>query len=615
MPELDRAKELQAAGRLVDGMTRLLPEPLHCGTCQVEGRKTPALVWGRTRSGHIDVPMCAEHYAREGVGLGPDEGAVLIYAGPPASIEVPEGAEPAGYAKAILDYRLTVTTPHRLTFIAARGAKRTLERNGRVIVVLPPGCRQGPELVSHLAFALKHEGVNLEVLSALFQRVDLIPFERKLAELVTAHPTGRYVRQLWFLYEYLTVRRVHASDLRTGNYVALLDEAAYYTAPARRSPRHRVLDNLLGTRAFCPMVRRTDRLRELEGKRLRQEAANIVAEFDEDAIKRAVSYLYTKETRSSFGIEGESPSSSKTERFVGLLETIPSIDKLTREQLVRLQGEAVDPRFTEGDYRKSQVYVGEQVDLVRQKIHFIAPRPADVPAIMDGLLECQRRIEGTSVDPVVQAAVVAFGFVFVHPFEDGNGRIHRLLVHYVLSRNGFTPKGVIFPVSAVMLQRRNEYDEALESFSVPLMRLIDYDEGDDGVVTVKNETAHLYRYFDATPMAEALYGWVEQTVRNELRRELQLTVAFRELRQEIGSIVDLPDRQANLFVKLCLQNSGRLSPAKRERLFPRLTGEEVTALERAVQSRLDRLGRASREPEEDATPHGFRRTGPRRRGS
>jgi hypothetical protein len=615
MRELGRARELQAAGRLVDGLTRLLAEPLHCGICKAEGRKTQALVWGRTRSGHIDVPMCAEHYAREGVGLGPEQGLVLIDAGPPAPIEVPEGAEPAGYAKAILDYRLTVTPPHRLTFIAARGGKRTLDRNGRVVVVLPPGYRQGPGLVTHLTFALKHEGVNLEVLSALFQRVDLLPFERELAELVTAHPTGRYVRQLWFLYEYLTNRRLHASDLRTGNYVALLDEAAYYTAPPRRSPRHRVLDNLLGTRAFCPMVRRTDRLRELEGKRLREEAANIVAEFDEDAIKRAVSYLYTKETRSSFRIEGESPSSSRTERFVGLLETIPAIDRLTREQLVRLQGEAVDPRFAEGDYRKSQVYVGEQVDLVRQKIHFIAPRPKDVPAIMDGLLECQRRIEGTAMDPVVQAAVVAFGFVFVHPFEDGNGRIHRLLVHYVLSRNGFTPKGVIFPVSAVMLQRRNEYDEALERFSVPLMRLIDYDERDDGVVTVKNETAHLYRYFDATPMAEALYAWVEQTVRNELRRELELIVAFRELRQEIGSIVDLPDRQANLFVKLCLQNSGRLSPAKRERLFPSLTGDEVTALERVVQTHLDRFGQAPREPEGEATPHRFRRTGPRHDGS
>ena len=31
------------------------------------------------------------------------------------------------------------------------------------------------------------------------------------------------------------------------------------------------------------------------------------------------------------------------------------------------------------------------------------------------------------MDPIVAAAVLAFGFVYVHPFEDGNGRIHRYL--------------------------------------------------------------------------------------------------------------------------------------------------------------------------------------------
>lgn len=615
MKDLERAKALQSAERQVEGLTRLVPEPLSCDLCRAEERQAPALVAGKTRSGKPDVRMCAAHFAREGSGLGPEVGQVLLSLGPPVSIEIPSGTEPAGYAKAILDFALTVTTPYRLTFIASKGAKRTFERDGKTVLVLPPAYRPEPGLMSHLTFALKHEGVSLEVLAALFERIDLDPFERELDELVAAHPTGRYVRQLWFLYEYLTNRKLRASDLRTGNYVPLLDEAGYYAAPARRSPRHRILDNLLGTRAFCPMVRRTERLREFERKQLTREAAKIVAEFDEDAIRRAVSYLYTKETRSSFSIEGESPSSSKTERFVGLLKTVSGIEKLTREQLVRLQSETVDPRFAEGDYRKSQVYVGEQADLVRQKIHFIAPRPEDVPAMMEGLLECQRRTEGTALDPVIQAAVAAFGLVFIHPFEDGNGRIHRLLIHYVLSRNGFTPKGIIFPVSAVMLQRRHEYDEALEQFSVPVMRLVDYEEHGDGTVEVKNETAHLYRYFDATPMAEALYGWVEQTVRDEFRRELEFIAGFRTIRQEIDAVVALPDKQANLFITLCLQNNGRLSPTKRARHFSRLTDKEVSALEKAVQAHMSSLRGAAAKERADEPRKRFRRTGPRRNSS
>lgn len=68
-------------------------------------------------------------------------------------------------------------------------------------------------------------------------------------------------------------------------------------------------------------------------------------------------------------------------------------------------------------------------------------------------------------------------------------------------------------------------------------------------------------------------------------------VGFRETRRAIDSVVDMPDRHANLFIKLCLQNNGRLSPAKRARHFAFLTDEEVTALEQAVQANLHRVPR------------------------
>ena len=592
MEKLERAEALRASGRLVEGETRLAFEPLAaCDICGAEGRRQHALVIGRTVAGKTDVCMCSEHYLQHGVGLGPGHGEVLVPAGPPASIAVPAGTEPSGYARLIHDYRLTVTAPDRLTFIAAKGKGRTVERDGQTVVVLPLSYGPNEGDANHLLFALKYEGVNLQVLSALFRRIDLDRFERELEALLLTRPTGQYVRKLWFLYEFLSERQLPTPDLRFGNYLPLLDEDKYYTVRGERSPRHRIRNNLLGTRAFCPMVRRTPRLDEFERKSLSDEARKIVAQFDDDTIKRAVSYLYTKETRSSFGIEGERPSSSRTERFIALLKSVPQLVRLSREELARLQNETVDPRFAEGDYRNGQVYVAEQVDWARQKIHFVAPRPEDVASIMDGLLACQRRMEGSVVDPVIQAAAIAFGFVFVHPFEDGNGRIHRLLIHYVLSRSGFTPEGVIFPVSAVMLQRRHEYDEALEKFSVPLMRLIDYEESDDGTVTVKNEAAHLYRYFDATPMAEALYGWVERTVRDEFRRELEFIIGFREIRSDMDAIVEMPDAKANLFVKLCLQNGGRLSPSKRERHFARLTEAEVLALEQAVQAHSNRFPR------------------------
>lgn len=574
---LKNLRRLREAGRLVEGATRLVERLPPCTLCRGEGLTTDGLVEGKNEE-----VLCERHLKKEGV--------VLIATGPAYTPATPRDSVAAGYAKAILDYRLAVLPPSRLTFVATRGARREREEEGRVVLVLPPSYAPGARLVDHLEFALKYDGVNLEVLAGLFRRVDQAWFEASLTAFVKARPTGQYVRRLWFLYEFLTSRRLALGDVATGNYIELLDPAENYTGAPRRSRRHRVVDNLLGDVNFCPMVRRTPELQAFEASALADEVLGILEDFDEDTLRRAVSYLYTKETRSSFDIEGEKPSPTRAERFVALLRSVAELE-LTRAELVRLQHETVDERFADRGWRREQVYIAEQVDLARQRIHYVAPKPEDVDSMMEGLFTVLRRLADSTVDAVVQAAVVSFGFVFIHPFSDGNGRLHRLLIHHVLARRGFTPKGLIFPVSAVMLQRRAEYDACLERFSVPLMRLLDYAEDEAGVVVVKNETAGLYRYLDATPMAEALARWVDQTVKVEFRAELDFVVRFRATRQALDAIVALPDRLLNLFVKLCLNNGGRLSAAKRKH-FAMLSEAEVKAMQRAVKDQMKGLIRA-----------------------
>ena len=83
---------------------------------------------------------------------------------------------------------------------------------------------------------------------------------------------------------------------------------------------------------------------------------------------------------------------------------------------------------------------------------------------MSGLIDTCELLRDDAFDAVLMAAVIAFGFVFIHPFEDGNGRIHRYLFHHVLAEKGFVPKGLIFPVSAVLLDRIDAYRSVLEHF-------------------------------------------------------------------------------------------------------------------------------------------------------
>ena len=84
------------------------------------------------------------------------------------------------------------------------------------------------------------------------------------------------------------------------------------------------------------------------------------------------------------------------------------------------------------------------------------------------------------------------------------------------------------------------------------------------------------------------------------------------LRREIEAVVELPDRKANLFIKLCLQNHGHLLPAKRRSHFEELKDAEVAALESAVRKRLGAF-RGHDDQDEGATPRDAARIHPRRR--
>jgi hypothetical protein len=191
------------------------------------------------------------------------------------------------------------------------------------------------------------------------------------------------------------------------------------------------------------------------------------------------------------------------------------------------------------------------------------------------------RIEGGGVDPICAAAVTGFGFVFIHPFEDGNGRIHRFLIHRSLAKLQFAPQGVLFPVSAAMLRTPIAYDAALNAFSKSAMPLIKYEMDDQQRLTVLSSTDKLYRYYDATPQAEYLYEAVAETIRKDLREEIEFLEVFDKAMAAVKMIVDMPNARASLLARFILQNHGTLS-AKKRRQFPELRDEEIVAIEQSI---------------------------------
>ena len=217
---------------------------------------------------------------------------------------------PIGQAWLRSELRLAVPPPFVESYVTA-GARRTEIDGLRTVEIYPRQYAPDGSLVSHIRFALRHEPVDLGVLAAALKAVAASDIEAW----VRAEPTGAFSRRAWFFYERFTGRTLDLENARAGNYVEALDPKKHITAARRNSPRHRVADNLLGGPGLCPSIRRAPRLMEQMGLRIDEEARTLIASCDPAVLARAVNYLYTKETRSSFAIESETPSPVRAERF------------------------------------------------------------------------------------------------------------------------------------------------------------------------------------------------------------------------------------------------------------------------------------------------------------
>lgn len=130
-----------------------------------------------------------------------------------------------------------------------------------------------------------------------------------------------------------------------------------------------------------------------------------------------------------------------------------------------------------------------------------------------------------------------------------------------------------------MLKDPAAYDASLEAFSRPLMGLVEYTLDEQGRMTVVNDVVKWYAYMDMTPQVEGLFRFADRTVRTELVEELNFIENYDRTKAAIQQIVDMPDRQIDMFIRFCLQNNGHLSARKQSSHFGMLTDDEVRRME------------------------------------
>lgn len=120
-----------------------------------------------------------------------------------------------------------------------------------------------------------------------------------------------------------------------------------------------------------------------------------------------------------------------------------------------------DPRLrtTAGHYRSQQNWIGRRAD-TPVGADFIPPPPELVPALMDDLV---RFANDRTTSPILQAAVVHAQFETIHPYPDGNGRVGRALIYWVLSNRGAIGT-VAPPISPVIVDAADAYVGGLKAY-------------------------------------------------------------------------------------------------------------------------------------------------------
>ena len=238
--------------------------------------------------------------------------------------------------------------------------------------------------------------------------------------------------------------------------------------------------------------------------------------------------------------------------------------------------------------REKGGFVGEHDRTTGEPIpDHISARYEDLEDLIEGLIDANQMLIKDDIHPVVAAAMIAFGFVFIHPFEDGNGRIHRYLIHHLLAKKAFTDQGIIFPVSSSILNHILDYQKVLESYSKPLLAFIEWEETQDHNVQVTNQTFDYYRFFDATRQTEFLFDCVEDTIKNIVPQEIKFLANYDSFKKYMEEEFEMPDKMVSTLVRFLEQNQGVLSKRAREKEFARLTDTEVKNIESTYAALFD----------------------------
>ena len=254
----------------------------------------------------------------------------------------------AGYTKLREELNLLVP-PLGMDLAIGGGAQdKIIDYGQNKLKLLAKTKRVGDTIPDHIETAIKYQGIRLAYLAPIFEVID----KKQLVDYVKDKPTSEIRRCIWYLCEWLTGEQLDIPD-SNAPYTKLGDSDYYFVRSSGvRDKRTRVENNLLGNKDFCPMIRKTPELMRWADKNLMHEANEKLKELrvfvDTEVLGRSVSYLYTKETKSSTEIENEDSREDKTKKFFRVLKNSGTLP-LNKARLLFVQNQIVNGKLKDVD--------------------------------------------------------------------------------------------------------------------------------------------------------------------------------------------------------------------------------------------------------------------------
>lgn len=448
----------------------------------------------------------------------------------------------------------------------------------------------GNSVLEHLLFALKHEGTNLAVLE---QAVQHLPSDDLVAALHNA-PSGSYVRQLGFFWETFRKEQLQGIPEIAGPTIPIFDPAVYVTSAGYRDARWRVQWNGLGSTNYCVTVEKTGAVVRGMTARILERTNAFSAKLGKAMLDRSLSWAYLSETEGSFAIEKEKPTENRARAFMQLLRQAHEKRNLSEDYLVELQNATIsNPLDQAAEFRSQQNWLrGPGRGTIA--VTYVPPPPKLAVELMAELMVLGNTLP-SQIDPIIAGSILSFGFVFIHPFMDGNGRLSRFLFHQALCKSGQLADGLLLPVSVAMKRSEDEYLAALRSFSRPARELWDLSYIDEGKYEFLFKGAEaIYRFWDATPCIEFGFKMAEQALEKDLRQESELLADYDAVIRTIESEFDVRGSDLSTLVMSCFDNDGVVSKNRRKQFTDSVPQPVFDRIQSAVIAVL-----AARDNEED----------------